>query len=86
MGNEYGATTGRPRQIGWLNLDDIIKSIKINGVNKLIINKVDVLEEVSSLERLFHRYGDIVVATSDFPEFPICVTILDKVDEDDEYQ
>jgi hypothetical protein len=48
VGNEYGATTGRPRQIGWLDLDDLKKGIKINGVNKLIINKIDVLEKVKT--------------------------------------
>ena len=46
VGGEYGATTGRPRQVNWIDLDDLIKAININGVNKLIINKIDVLEEV----------------------------------------
>jgi adenylosuccinate synthase len=56
IGKEYGATTGRPRQIGWLNLDDVRKSIKINGVNKLIINKVDVLEEVKTFSLIDDGY------------------------------
>ena len=47
VGGEYGATTGRPRQVNWIDLDDLIKAININGVNKLIINKIDVLEKVS---------------------------------------
>jgi adenylosuccinate synthase len=46
IGNEYGSTTGRKRQIGWINLDILIKAININGVTDLIINKLDVLEEV----------------------------------------
>lgn len=46
LGNEYGATTGRKRQVGWLNLDDIIKAVNINGVTDLIINKLDILEKV----------------------------------------
>jgi len=50
VGNEFGATTGRPRQIGWLDLDDLKKGIKINGVNKLIINKIDVLEKVKTFK------------------------------------
>jgi len=45
VGNEYGATTGRPRQVNWLNLNELEMAIKINGVNKLIINKIDVLED-----------------------------------------
>lgn len=47
IGNEYGATTGRKRQIDWINIDDIIKAININGVTDLIINKLDVLEKVN---------------------------------------
>jgi adenylosuccinate synthase len=47
VGNEYGATTGRKRQIDWINIDDIIKAININGVTDLIINKLDVLEDVN---------------------------------------
>ena len=47
IGNEYGATTGRPRQVNWLNLDKLIKASNINGVTKLIINKIDVLEKVN---------------------------------------
>ena len=47
IGGEYGATTGRKRQIGWLDIDNLIKAININGVTDLIINKLDVLEEVN---------------------------------------
>ena len=46
FGGEYGATTGRPRQVNWLDLDMLEKASKINGVTKLVMNKVDVLEEV----------------------------------------
>ena len=45
-GEEFGATTGRPRQVNWMDFDNLLKAIDINGVNKLVINKVDVLEEV----------------------------------------
>ena len=46
LGDEYGATTGRPRQVNWLDLDMLEKASKINGVTKLVMNKVDILEEV----------------------------------------
>ena len=46
IGQEYGATTGRPRQINWLNLDEVITACQMNGVTKLIINKMDVLRQV----------------------------------------
>ena len=46
IGNEYGATTGRPRQVNWLDLDMLEKASRINGVTKLVMNKVDILEEI----------------------------------------
>jgi adenylosuccinate synthase len=48
LGNEYGSTTGRARQIGWTNIDNLIKACNINGVTHLVINKVDILEEIGS--------------------------------------
>ena len=43
QGEEYGATTARPRQCSWLNLDNLRRALKINSVNKMVINKMDVL-------------------------------------------
>jgi adenylosuccinate synthase len=48
IGQEYGATTGRPRQIDWLDLDEVITACQMNGVTKLIINKMDVLGKVKN--------------------------------------
>lgn len=42
-GKEYGATTGRPRDIGMLNLDLLKQAIKVNGVNAITLMKSDVL-------------------------------------------
>jgi adenylosuccinate synthase len=53
LGQEYGATTGRKRQIDWLNLDDIIKAARINGVTHLVINKLDILTQVEM--KLYHN-------------------------------
>ncbi len=46
IGQEYGATTGRPRQINWLDFDMLKMSSRINGINKLVINKMDVMEQI----------------------------------------
>ena len=48
IGQEYGATTGRPRKCNWLDLDLLRKAIQINGVTHLIMNKMDVLKEVQT--------------------------------------
>ena len=45
-GDEYGATTGRPRQVNWLDFDLLKMAIDINGVNKMVVNKMDVLDQV----------------------------------------
>ena len=42
-GMEFGATTGRPRRCGWLDLPALKYSVMINGVTQLIITKSDVL-------------------------------------------
>ena len=47
IGQEFGATTGRPRQVNFLNLTSLIKSVRINGVSELIVNKTDILQEVN---------------------------------------
>lgn len=46
VGNEYGATTGRPRQVNWLDIETLTRSIMINGANKVIFNKADILEKI----------------------------------------
>ena len=46
IGQEYGATTGRKRQVNWMSMGLLKKAAKINGVTHLVINKMDVLQEV----------------------------------------
>ena len=48
IGQEFGSTTGRARQINWLDFDLLKMASRINGVSKLVFNKMDVLEEVDS--------------------------------------
>lgn len=43
VGNEFGATTGRPRRCGWLDLIALKYAVQINGVTQLIMMKGDVL-------------------------------------------
>ena len=44
IGKEYGATTGRPRRCGWLDLIALKYSLMLNGVTQLIMTKTDVLD------------------------------------------
>jgi adenylosuccinate synthase len=47
-GQEFGATTGRPRQIQWFDIDEVLIACIRNGVDKLIVNKLDVLDKVEN--------------------------------------
>jgi adenylosuccinate synthase len=49
-GNEYGATTGRPRRCGWLDLPALKFSSRINGFDYLAITKLDVLSELDEIK------------------------------------
>ena len=50
VGNEFGATTGRPRRCGWLDLVSLKHSITVNGVTDLIMMKGDVLSGIDKIK------------------------------------
>ncbi len=50
VGHEFGATTGRPRRCGWLDLVALKYAVHINGVTKLMMMKGDVLSGFTSLK------------------------------------
>ena len=56
-GNEFGATTGRPRRCGWLDLVALKKAIFTNSVTDLCITKLDVLDETKII-RVCVEYND----------------------------
>jgi len=49
IGKEYGATTGRPRRCGWLDLVALKYSLMLNGVTQLIMTKTDVLDTFDTI-------------------------------------
>jgi adenylosuccinate synthase len=50
QGNEYGATTGRPRRCGWLDLPALKYAVMLNGVTQLIMTKADVLSSFDNIK------------------------------------
>src|SRR5687767_3934862 len=48
-GHEFGATTGRPRRCGWIDLVALKFACMVNGVTKLIMTKADVLDAFDEL-------------------------------------
>jgi adenylosuccinate synthase len=49
-GHEYGTTTGRPRRIGWLDLEAVKFTTSINGVTKVAITKLDILNGLPEIK------------------------------------
>lgn len=68
-GNEFGATTGRPRRCGWLDLVAFKYAVIINGITDLVITKSDVLDTFDEIKicTSYNYEGNII---SDFPSNP----------------
>lgn len=49
-GHEFGATTGRPRRCGWIDLVQLRYTIMLSGVTQLVLTKVDVLNKFTELQ------------------------------------
>lgn len=50
IGGEFGATTGRPRRCGWLDMVVVNSSVRLNGLCGLVITKLDVLTGIPKLK------------------------------------
>ncbi|MEL6656720.1 MAG: adenylosuccinate synthase [Bacteroidota bacterium] len=49
-GAEFGATTGRPRRCGWIDLPQLRYTIMLNGVTQLVVTKIDVLNKLGEIK------------------------------------
>ena len=47
--DEYGTTTGRPRRVGWLDLELLKYAVDVNGLDGLVINKMDILAGLDTI-------------------------------------
>lgn len=54
IGGEFGAVTGRPRRTGWLDLVSLKHACMINGINNLVITKLDVMTGLGKLKIATH--------------------------------
>ena len=50
VGNEFGATTGRPRRCGWMDLVALKYACMLNGVTQIVMTKADVLDAFEELK------------------------------------
>jgi adenylosuccinate synthase len=49
-GKEFGATTGRPRRCGWLDLVILKRAAILNNISKIILTKLDILDELKEIK------------------------------------
>jgi adenylosuccinate synthase len=90
-GFEYGSTTGRPRRCGWLDLVALKYACMLNGVNKLIITKSDVLNCIDTINIctdyqdqngkniLFGDHEDLVNLKLKYQEFSSWTTDISSI-------
>lgn len=71
-GAEFGATTGRPRRCGWLDLPALNYTIMLSGTNRLIITKADVLSIFDQIQ-VCNAYNINGVSVTEMP-YDLCTT------------
>jgi len=71
-GGEFGATTGRPRRCGWLDLVLVNYAVRINGMDSMVLTKIDVLSDFEKIKicTSYKYNGDTI------KEFPINIETL----------
>jgi adenylosuccinate synthase len=73
-GNEFGATTGRPRRCGWFDSVMLKEAILLNGISELAIMKLDVLDGLKTIKICMgYKYKGKL-----FKEFPRDSEVLEK--------
>ena len=50
LGNEFGATTGRPRRCGWLDIELLKHAVRVNGLTSLALTKIDIFSEYDEVK------------------------------------
>ena len=81
VGQEFGATTGRPRRCGWLDIVQLRRAAMINGITHLVITKPDVLSGFKTI-RLCTAYLENGKTIHDFPSNVARLERIEPVYED----
>lgn len=73
-GNEFGATTGRPRRCGWFDAVMVRHAVRVNGMDSLAITKLDVLDEMVKVKICTgYKYKGRVLK-----DYPMATSILEQ--------
>jgi adenylosuccinate synthase len=76
VGNEFGATTGRPRRCGWFDAVVVRYAVRVNGLTGLAVTKLDVLDQFEKIALCTgYRFGNEVMT-----EFPGDLADLDGIE------
>ncbi len=82
IGKEYGATTGRPRKCGWLDLDEVKEAVLLNGITHICVIKTDVLTHINNpkyyFKKVFYDFPKIERVSCSDPSFSILLDIIKK--------
>jgi adenylosuccinate synthase len=65
-GNEFGSVTGRPRRCGWLDMVQLKYVILVNGLDALVLTKIDVLDTFKTI-KIVTAYSKNGIKTEEFP-------------------
>lgn len=87
-GGEFGTTTGRPRRTGWFDAVIVRHSVRVNGLSKLAINKLDTLSGIGKLKICVAYKRPDGTIIKDFPptleELAGCEPVYEEFDGFDE--
>ena len=73
-GAEFGATTGRPRRCGWIDLVVLRHALRVNGLTGLVLTKLDILSGLKEIKLcVAYRYKDKILK-----EFPASIDVLEE--------
>ncbi len=76
IGHEFGATTGRPRRCGWLDMVSLKYSMMVNGISEIALTKLDVLDSFDEIKICVAYKKDGKVLKS----FPTDVQTLENIE------
>lgn len=75
-GHEFGATTGRPRRCGWLDLVALKYAVRTNGMNELTLTKMDVMDGFETI-KVCTSY---IIDGKETSVFPLCLSEIEKIE------
>ncbi len=73
-GGEFGATTGRPRRCGWLDIVGLKYAVRLNGLTGIALTKLDILDELESIKIcVAYKHGGRI-----YEHFPREASVLER--------